>query len=517
MNIFISTDSSSVAAGSLEVREALQTEIDRRGLDDSIISTGSRGGYFLEPMIELDTPLGRLAYVNLNAEDVPGLVGRGLLEGKDIDPFYRGPVDKIPFFERQTRITFDRCGIVDPSSLDSCVEAGAYKPLQKVLFELKPQQVIDEVKESGLRGRGGAAFPTGIKWQTAKDFPADEKFILANGDEGDPGTYADRMIMEGDPHALIEGMVIAAYAVGASSGYIYIRAEYPEAIRRMQSAMDQAKASGFLGPDILGSGFDYDMEIRIGAGAYICGEETAMIESLEGKRGMVRTKPPFPAEKGLFGKPTIVNNVVTLSTIPPILDQGGKWYSSFGVGRSKGTIPLQLAGSLRTPGLVEIPFGSTVGDLLESFGGGMPEGRTFKAFQAGGPLGAIFPPSLRDTIIDFEAFSEAGGLIGHGGIVVFDERTDMAKIAHHFARFFVHESCGVCTPCRIGTKRAEEILERVVDGASDRSELDLLEDLAGTMAPASLCALGQMATNPITSAMNSFPEEFTNRIKPATR
>ena len=464
-------------------------------------------------MIEVDTPGGRLAYTNVRADDIPNLLRGGMLNGEPVRPFSQGPVDEIPFLKRQTRITFRRCGVIDPSSVDAAAATGAYQSLRKALFQLGPQGVIEEVKRSGLRGRGGAAFPTGVKWQTAKDCPADERFVVANGDEGDPGTYADRMLMEGDPHALIEGMAIAAFAVGASRGYIYIRAEYPWAIRRVRSAIEQARDRGYLGPDILRSGFSFDIQARTGAGAYICGEETALLESLEGNRGMVRPKPPYPAESGLFGKPTVVNNIVTLCTVPAIIESGGERYASLGVGRSRGTIPLQLGGSLRTPGLVEVPFGMSVGEVLRDFGGGVPRGRRFKAFQAGGPLGAIFPASMQDTVIDFEGFSAAGGLIGHGGIVVYDDRTDMAVLASHFARFFAHESCGVCTPCRIGTKRAEEILERVVHRQTDQSELDLLADLASTMAPASLCALGQMATNPVVSAMRHFPEEFEAAVQ----
>ena len=512
MNLFISSDSSSIAAGADEVCEALEQELSRQDLRATVVRTGSRGAYFLEPLIEVETPEGRIAYANVSPGDIPELLRGGLLNGRAIRPFYRGPVSDIPFFKGQTRITFRRCGVVDPASLEDCVAAGAYQSLRKALFDLTPQQIIDEMKASGLRGRGGAAFPTGLKWQTAKDYPADERFIVANGDEGDPGTYADRMIMEGDPHALIEGMAIAARAVDASHGYIYIRAEYPAAIRRMGTALEQARAAGYLGPDILGSGFAFDIEVRTGAGAYICGEETALLESLEGKRGMVRPKPPFPAEKGLFGKPTVVNNVTTLSTVPAILEHGGAWYAAFGSGRSLGTVPLQLAGRLRTPGLVEIPFGMPLGEVIETFGGGMPKGRKFKAVQVGGPLGAIFPRALLDTAVDFEAFAAAGGLLGHGGIVVFDDQADMVELSHHFARFFAHESCGVCTPCRIGTKRAEEILERVVAGETDRAELDLFEDLASTMRPASLCALGQLATNPVTSAMKYFPEEFAKKV-----
>ncbi|OGG45233.1 MAG: formate dehydrogenase [Candidatus Handelsmanbacteria bacterium RIFCSPLOWO2_12_FULL_64_10] len=512
IKLFISADSSSVAAGADEVCEALEQALLRQGREATILRTGSRGAYFLEPMIEIETERGRLAYANVSRGDIPKLLKGGLLSGRAVRPFYRGPVSDIPFFRRQTRITFRRCGVVNPASIDDCVAARAYLPLRKALFDLTPQQVIDEVKASGLRGRGGAAFPTGLKWQTAKDSPADERFIVANGDEGDPGTYADRMLMEGDPHALIEGMAVAARAVGAARGYVYIRAEYPAAIRRVRDAIAQARAAGYLGPDILGSGLAFDLEVRTGAGAYICGEETALLESLEGRRGMVRPKPPYPAEQGLFGKPTVVNNVTTLSTVPAILENGGACYAAFGVGRSRGTIPLQLAGRLRTPGLVEVPFGMTLGEVIKTFGGGMPRGRRFKAVQVGGPLGAIFPRALLNTAVDFEAFAAAGGLLGHGGIVVFDEKADMVALSHHFARFFAHESCGVCTPCRIGTKRAEEILERVAAGETDRSELDLLDDLASTMRPASLCALGQMATNPVTSAMKYFPEEFAKRV-----
>lgn len=499
-DIFISQDTSSRSIGGREVLDVLRAEEARRG-DFRIVLTGSRGAYFLEPMIEVQTAQGRVGYANVGPADIATLLQGGLLEGAEIEPFYVGPVDQLPFLLSQQRITFRNCGVIEAGSLQAYLAAGGGEALRRALFEFTPQQVIDEVKCSGLLGRGGAAFPAGLKWQTVADCRSDEKYVVANGDEGDPGTYADRMLMEGDPFALLEGMAICAVAVGAHHGILYLRAEYPRAHDMMRHAVDEAYRAGFLGCDLLGSGFAFDVDIRRGAGAYVCGEETALLESLEGKRGMVRPKPPYPAIEGLFGKPTVVNNVTTLATIPPILCYGGDRYAALGTGRSRGTIALQLSGALRTPGLVEVPFGITLRQVLYQYGGGVPAGYTFLAVQVGGPLGDLLTEEQLDLPIDFDAFAKAGAMLGHGGIVVYDDRTDPLDLAHHLMSFCAEESCGKCAPCRIGSQRATEILASWRRGEAHPGDLELLNDIAFAMRGASLCALGASAPTPVLSAL----------------
>jgi formate dehydrogenase iron-sulfur subunit len=511
-DLFISNDTSSRSIGAREVEAALRTEQTRRG-SFHLALTGSRGAFFLEPLIEVDTPAGRVGYANVRAEDVPALLDGGLLEGRPISPFYIGPLADVPFLRKQTRVTFRNCGVIEAGSLVAYRAAGGGEALRRALFELDSQSIIDEVKRSGLRGRGGAAFPTGTKWQTVADCVSEEKIIVANGDEGDPGTYADRMLMEGDPFALLEGMAICARAVGAHQGYIYVRAEYPRAHAVMQKAIESARAAGFLGDDTLGvgSGFDFHVELRRGGGAYVCGEETALLESLEGKRGMVRPKPPYPAISGLFGLPTVVNNVTTYATIPPILRGGGDWYAAMGNGRSRGTIALQLAGSLRTPGLVEVPFGISLREVLDTFGGGLPDGHQLLAVQTGGPLGDLMRGESLDLPIDFDQFAQAGSMLGHGGIVVYDERTDPLELAHRLMAYAAHESCGKCAPCRLGSQRAAEILASHLRGEALPNDLTIIDDIAFAMRSASLCALGAMAPTPVLSAIRLFPQSFDGR------
>jgi formate dehydrogenase iron-sulfur subunit len=504
-DLYISQDTSSRSIGAKDVLLALESEQGRRG-GFNIVVTGSRGAFFLEPLVEVQTPSGRVAYGNVQAGDVPYLLDNGLLRGAPIEPFYMGLVDDIPFFKKQRRVTFARCGVIEAGSLQAYREAGGGQALCRALFELEPQQVIDEVKASGLLGRGGAAFPAGIKWQTVANCPPGERYVVANADEGDPGTYSDRMLMEGDPFALLEGMAICARAVGAHKGYIYLRAEYPRANEALRCAIESARESGFLGPDIMGSGFAFDVEIRRGAGAYVCGEETALLESLEGKRGMVRPKPPYPAIQGLFGKPTVVNNVTTLCTVPAIVRNGGAWYAEMGTGRSRGTIALQLSGALRTRGLVEVPFGITLREVLDDFGGGLPEGHTLLAVQVGGPLGDLITGQSLDLPIDFDAFSGAGAMLGHGGIVVYDDRTDPLDLAHRLMAFCAEESCGKCAPCRVGSRRATEIIASWRDGGPRPGDMALLEDIAFAMRGASLCALGSSAPAPVLSAIKLYTE-----------
>jgi formate dehydrogenase iron-sulfur subunit len=423
-----------------------------------------------------------------------------------------GVVDEFPWLKRQTRLTFKNCGIVDPCSLGDYRAHGGYKGLEKAIA-VGPKAVVEEVIASGLRGRGGAGFPTGIKWRTVADTPPQQKYIVCNADEGDSGTFADRMIMEGDPFVLIEGMTIAGVAAGATYGYIYIRSEYPDAIEAMEAAIREARNGGMLGRGIAGSSHDFDMEVRAGAGAYVCGEETSLLESLEGKRGEVRAKPPLPAHIGLFGKPTVINNVLSLATVPIIMERGGAFYRDFGMGKSRGTMPIQLAGNIKHGGLYETAFGITLGELVDEIGGGTRSGRPVRAVQVGGPLGAYFPRELFDTPFDYEAFAARDGLIGHGGVVVFDDTVDMAKQARFAMEFCAIESCGKCTPCRIGSARGVELVDKIVAGEDPTENLIVLEDLCNTMKFGSLCALGGFTPYPVMSALTHFPEDFGARRK----
>ena len=506
VTIYIPRDSGALALGADKVAKAIQAELDGRGLDARIVRNGSRGAYFLEPMVEVATSTGRVAYGPVTAKDVPSLFDAGLVAGGG-HALALGDPEKIPFFARQTRLTFARCGITDPVSLDDYKTHDGLKGLQKAVA-MAPADIAREVTDSGLRGRGGAGFPTGIKWKTVLDTTADQKYIVCNADEGDSGTFADRMIMEGDPFVLIEGMAIAGVAVGATKGYIYIRSEYPHAAATMNEAIRVARRAGVLGKSVLGSAHAFDMEVRVGAGAYVCGEETSLLESLEGKRGLVRAKPPLPAHKGLFGKPTVINNVISLASVPIILDKGGAFYKDFGMGRSRGTIPIQIAGNVKHGGLFEAAFGLTLGEIVDDIGGGTVTGRPVKAVQVGGPLGAYFPRALFDTPFDYEAFAAKDGLIGHAGIVVFDDSADMLKQARFAMEFCAIESCGKCTPCRIGSTRGVEVVDRIARNIEPQKQIELLTDLCNTMKFGSLCALGGFTPYPVMSALTHFPEDF---------
>jgi formate dehydrogenase iron-sulfur subunit len=503
--VFVPRDAAALAVGADEVAAALEGHAD-------IVRTGSRGLFWLEPMIEVDTPEGRIAYGPVEASDIPALLADGLLTGA-AQQLRLGVPEKIPFLARQTRLTFVRCGIVDPLSLDDYRAHGGLAGLE-VARRIGPVATVEAVLASGLRGRGGAGFPTGIKWKTVaeagehKNDPTHDKrkFIVCNADEGDSGTYADRMLLEGDPFSLIEGMAIAGLAVGASKGYVYTRSEYPHAIATFDKALAIARAAGILGGD-------FDIEQRAGAGAYVCGEETALLESLEGRRGQVRAKPPLPAHHGLFGRPTVINNLITLCTVPCILRDGAAAYQAIGMGRSRGTMPIQLAGNIRYGGLFEAGFGVTLGELVNDIGGGTLSGRPVRAVQVGGPLGAYFPPALFDTPFDYEAFAAKDGLIGHGGIVVFDDTVDMAHQARFALEFCVAESCGKCTPCRIGSVRGMETVDKIIAGRNVDANLVLLRDLCHTLRAGSLCALGGFIPYPVLSAMNFFPEDF-RRVQP---
>jgi formate dehydrogenase iron-sulfur subunit len=505
LRIFVSRDAGAVAVGADEVALALEQAAGSRGADIEIIRTGSRGLYWLEPMIEVATPNGRIAFGPVTEADAASVLEAMTSDGAH--PLRLGIADEIPWLKRQTRLTFARCGVIDPRSVEDYRAHDGYKGLERALT-LGSEAILADVTTSGLRGRGGAGFPTGIKWKTVAQTSADQKYIVCNADEGDSGTFADRMIMEGDPLVVIEGMTIAGITVGATKGYIYIRSEYPHAIVAMNAAIAAARRAGYLGSRIGGSAHHFDLEVRVGAGAYVCGEETSLLESLEGRRGIVRAKPPLPAHKGLFGKPTVINNVLSFAAIPFILAGGAKAYADFGMGRSRGTMPIQLAGNIKRGGLFEVAFGITLGELVDDVGGGTFTGRPVRAVQVGGPLGAYFPRELFDTPFDYEAFSARDGLIGHGGIVVFDDSVDMAKQARFAMEFCAIESCGKCTPCRIGSTRGVETIDKIRAGERVPENIAVVEDLCNTMKFGSLCALGGFTPYPVMSALKHFREDF---------
>ena len=504
--IYIPRDSGALAVGAEKVARNIERELTARGIEATIVRNGSRGAYFLEPMVEIETAAGRVAYGPVKPADVASLFEADFLSGGD-HRLALGDPEKIPFFARQTRLTFARCGIIDPLSLDAYKAHGGLTGLKNAVA-MAPADIVRQVTDSGLRGRGGAGFPTGIKWNTVLGAVSDRKYIVCNADEGDSGTFADRMIMEGDPFVLIEGMAIAGIAVGATKGYIYIRSEYPHGIATMTAAIEIARREGVLGVNVLGSPNAFDIEVRTGAGAYVCGEETSLLNSLEGKRGVVRAKPPLPALQGLFGKPTVVNNVISLASVPIIMDRGAAFYKDFGMGRSRGTIPLQIAGNVKQGGLFEAAFGLTLGEIVDDIAGGTATGRPVKAVQVGGPLGAYFPRALFDTPFDYEAFAAKDGLIGHAGIVVFDDSADMLKQARFAMEFCAIESCGKCTPCRIGSTRGVETLDKIRAGIEPDRQIALVTDLCNTMKFGSLCALGGFTPYPVMSALNHFPDDF---------
>lgn len=506
VTIYVPRDSTALALGAQEVAAAIAREAQRRGVDICIVRNGSRGLFWLEPLVEVATASGRIAYGPVVAEDVPGLFDAGFQAG-GAHVLGLGLTEDIPYLKNQERLTFARVGITDPLSLDDYLEHEGYAGLRRALA-LSSEQVVQEVLDSGLRGRGGAAFPTGIKWKTVLGAQAAQKYVVCNADEGDSGTFSDRMVMEDDPFMLIEGMTIAGLAVGATQGYLYVRSEYPHAAATLNEAIGIAAARGYLGADILGSGQRFDLEVRVGAGAYVCGEETALLESLEGKRGIVRAKPPLPAIAGLFGQPTVVNNVISLASVPLILGRGAAFYREAGMGRSRGTLPIQLAGNIRRGGLVEKAFGVTLRELLHEFGGGSASGRPIRAVQVGGPLGAYLPEAQFDTPLDYEAFLAIGGTLGHGGIVVFDDTVDMARQARYAMEFCAAESCGKCTPCRIGSTRGVEAMDKVIAGQDRARQIRLVRDLCDVMLHGSLCAMGGMTPYPVLSALNHFPQDF---------
>jgi formate dehydrogenase iron-sulfur subunit len=506
MRVFVPQDATAIAVGAERVAGAIRREADRRGLDVQIVRNGSRGALWLEPLVEVEVAGRRLAYGRVEESDVPALFDAGFLQGGQ-HARSLGPTDGIAWLARQTRITFARCGLNDPLCLESYRAGGGWRGLERALA-MSPQSIAQAVSDSGLRGRGGAGFPAGIKWATVQRTPASKKYVVCNADEGDSGTFADRLLMEGDPFLLIEGMIIAGLAVGADSGFVYIRSEYPHAWRTLGDAVAIARDRGFLGDSVCGSGRRFDIELRLGGGAYICGEEMALIESLEGKRGVVRAKPPLPAVQGLFGMPTLVHNVLSLAAVPDIVADGPAGYVGHGTGRSRGTLTVQLAGNIRQGGLIEVPFGTSLRTVIEEWGGGTASGRPLRAVQVGGPLGAYLPESMLDLPLDYEAFANAQAMLGHGGIVVFDDTVDMAKQARFAMEFCAIESCGKCTPCRIGSTRGVEVIDRIRAGLDRDANLALLEDLCETLTDGSLCALGGLTPNPVRSAINHFAEDF---------
>jgi formate dehydrogenase iron-sulfur subunit len=506
IKIYVPRDSSALAVGADDVAKAIAAEASAKKISIQIIRNSSRGLAWLETFVEVETAAGRVGYGPIDAGDVKRLFAAKFYEGQK-HTLCHGLVDEMPYLKNQERLTFVRAGITDPVSLVDYQAHGGFEGLKKALA-MSGAAIVTEVTESGLRGRGGAGFPTGIKWKTVHDAKADQKYVCCNADEGDSGTFADRMVMEGDPFMLIEGMTIAGIAAGATKGFIYIRSEYPDAITTMKQAIRIATDAKWLGNNIQGTDHSFTLEVRRGAGAYICGEETAMLESLEGKRGMVRAKPPIPALVGLFGKPTIINNVLSFAAVPYILAKGGTAYKNYGMGRSRGTLPFQLAGNIKHGGLVEKAFGITLRTLINDFGGGTYTGRPVRAVQVGGPLGSYLPASQLDLPMDYETFAANAAMVGHGGLVVFDDSVDMAQQARFAMEFCAIESCGKCTPCRIGSIRGAETIDKIVAGENRDANLILLEDLCQTMTDGSLCAMGGLTPMPVMSAVKHFPEDF---------
>ncbi|MFM7697063.1 MAG: formate dehydrogenase beta subunit [Limnohabitans sp.] len=514
ITVFVPCDSASLAAGADAVVDALHKEATARGLNIDVQRNSSRGMFWLEPLVEVVTEAGRTAYGPVSFQDVPSLFESDFLHGGQ-HRLLLGLTDALPYLAKQQRLTFARMGITRPLSLDDYAAHGGWLGLQNTAT-MDSGDVVQTVLDSGLRGRGGAAFPAGIKWRTVRATDAAQKYVVCNADEGDSGTFSDRMTMEGDPYMLIEGMAIAGLAVGATQGYVYIRSEYPHAIATMTTAIQLAQAAGYLGDNVMGSGKAFHLHVRKAAGAYVCGEETAMLESLEGKRGIVRAKPPLPALEGLFGQPTVINNVITLASVPIIMAKGAAYYKDFGIGRSTGTLPFQITGNIKHGGLVERAFGLTLRELLYDFGGGSRSGRPIKAVQVGGPLGAYVPESQWDLPLDYEAYAALGLVVGHGGIVVHDDTANMAKLARYAMEFCALESCGKCTPCRIGSTRGMETIDRIASAQDKEQQVHLLRDLCDTMVHGSLCAMGGMTPYPVLSALNHYPADFGLQTANAT-
>ena len=523
-HVLICAGTGCTSSGSIAVADALATELEAKGLTEEIkiVKTGCFGLCALGPVM-IVYPEGTF-YSCVKAEDIPEIVEEHLLKGRIVERLVYNDVGEdhtsdtvalsdTRFYKKQKRVALRNCGVIDPENIDEYIGTNGYEALGKVLTDMKPQDVIDLILASGLRGRGGGGFPTGRKWQFAADQVNDTKYVVCNADEGDPGAFMDRSILEGDPHAVLEAMAIAGYAIGAHQGYIYIRAEYPIAVDRLQIAIKQAREYGLLGKNIFDTGFDFDIELRLGAGAFVCGEETALLTSIEGNRGEPRPRPPFPAVKGLFGKPTIINNVETYANITQIILNGVEWFTSMGTEKSKGTKVFALGGKINNTGLVEIPMGTTLREVIEEIGGGVPNGKKFKAAQTGGPSGGCIPASLIDTPIDYDNLLAIGSMMGSGGLIVMDEDTCMVDLAKFFLEFTVDESCGKCTPCRVGTKRLLEILDKITSGKGEMEDIDRLEELCEYIKSASLCGLGQTAPNPVLSTLRYFRDEYIAHVK----
>lgn len=507
ISIYIPQESTALALGADEIATKITEEATKRGLDIAITRNGSRGMLWAEPLLEVDVEGIRHGYANIDPDNVTSLFDANFLTG-GIHPSSLGPVEEVDYLKNQDRVIFARAGLDDPTDINAYQTRDGFSALKKAL-EMSASDITEEVFASGLRGRGGAGFPTGIKWRTVMAAQADEKHIVANADEGDSGTFSDRLVMECDPYRLIEGMTLAGLATHATNGVIYLRSEYPVAAKILSTAIQRANDANLLGTNILGSGIDFNLKLFVAAGAYICGEETALLESLEGKRGQVRAKPPLPALEGLFGKPTVINNVITFCSVPEIISNGGDWYANLGMGRSTGTMPFQLGGNIKRGGLVEKAFGVTLRDLIETFGHGTRTGQPFRAAQIGGPLGAYVPDSLLDLPMDYETLMKNGVGVGHGGMVIFDDSVDMLAQARYAFEFCVHESCGKCTPCRIGSVRGKETIDKIAAGTNIADNLDLVADLCDVMEDGSLCAMGGMTPIPVRSAIKYFQEDFT--------
>ncbi len=525
IHVLICGGTGCTSSGSKAIQTALEEELAVKGLTEEIkiVQTGCFGLCALGPIM-IVYPEGTF-YSRVTPEDIPEIVEEHFLKGRVVERLvYNDAADQAAehvdvslndtaFYKKQMRIALRNCGVINPENIEEYIAVDGYAALGKALTEMTPEQVIQEMKDSGLRGRGGAGFPTGLKWSFAAANDADQKYVCCNADEGDPGAFMDRSILEGDPHVVLEAMAIAGYAIGATQGYIYVRAEYPIAVHRLQIAIDQAREYGLLGEDIFGTGFNFDIGLRLGAGAFVCGEETALMTSIEGKRGEPRCRPPFPAVKGLFGKPTILNNVETYANVPRIILNGANWFNQIGTEKSKGTKVFALGGKIRNTGLVEVPMGTTLREIIEEIGGGIPNGKQFKAAQTGGPSGGCIPAHLIDTPIDYDNLLAIGSMMGSGGLIVMDEDTCMVDIAKFFLEFTVDESCGKCTPCRIGTKRLHELLEKICDGRGEMADIEKLEELCEHIKSSALCGLGQTAPNPVLSTLRYFKDEYIAHVQ----
>ena len=509
------------SGGGDKIVEEFKSQLAAQGLDKTVqvVATGCLGFCEQGPIVKI-LPQGTF-YVQVKPEDVKEIIGEHLVKGRVVQRLCYDPEQatklvaeaNIPFYQKQYRIVLRNCGVIDPEKIEDYIARDGYKAIEKVLFEMTPEQVVDEILKSGLRGRGGAGFPTGMKWKFAQQQPKGQKYMVCNADEGDPGAYMDRSTLEGDPHSVLEAMTIAGYAIGASKGFIYIRAEYPLAIHRLEVAIAQARELGLLGDDILGSGFSFDIELRFGAGAFVCGEETALLQSIEGNRGMPKPRPPFPAVKGLWGRPTVINNVETLANIPVIINKGADWFNKIGTESTKGTKVFALTGKVNNSGLIEVPMGTTLREILFDIGGGIRGGHEFKAAQTGGPSGGIIPPQFLDTKIDFESLGAIGSIMGSGGLIVMDETDCVVDIAKFYLDFTVDESCGKCSPCRIGGRKLLNYLNKISEGRGTEQDIRDMEDIADAMCKASLCGLGQTAANPVKSTLKYFMDEYMEHIK----